>query len=165
MLMSEAAAESTPAAEEAQQAAEAQGGEEKAEAFTQADVDRIVRERVKREREKFADYDDLKKAAGDKATAEERIAKLEQEIKASQHEALKRRVQAAHGISDEDADLFLTGSDEDTLTAQALRLAAREDERKRQGNHVPREGNNPTPGASTSDESRLAQALFGSREG
>lgn len=137
-----------------------EGKQPEEQTFTQADVDRIVRERVQRERAKFADYDDLKAKAGEATTAEERIAKLEQEIQASQREALRRRVQAAHGISDEDADLFLTATDEDTLTAQAKRLAGREEERKQQGNHVPSEGNNPQPGE---DEMRsFARNLFAS---
>jgi hypothetical protein len=41
-------------------------------------------------------------------------------------EALRLRVASKFGIGDEDADLFLTGSDEETLTKQAERLAARE---------------------------------------
>ena len=144
--MSETAAESA-ATEATQTGGEEAKGEAKQEeqSFTQADVDRIVRERVKRERDKYADYDDLKKAAGDKATAEERIATLEGEIKASKREALVRRVQAAHGISDEDADLFLTGQDEDTLMAQAKRLGTREVERKQNGNVVPAEGTSTRP--------------------
>lgn len=124
---------------------QAQG--DKPQAFTQADVDRIVADRLKREREtvkaKYADYDDLKTRAGQATTAEERIAALEREVESSRREALRRRVQAAHGIADEDADLFLTGADEESLTAQAKRLAQRAPERK---NHVPREGNNPRPG-------------------
>ena len=126
--------------------------------FTQADVDRIVRERVKRERDKYADYDELKAKAGEKATADERIAALEREIESSKREALRSRVQAAHGISNEDAELFLTGTDEETLTAQAKRLADRESERKQQGNHVPREGNNPQP--AEDDMRAFAQSLF-----
>lgn len=39
-------------------------------------------------------------------------------------EALRWRVAAKHGISDEDAETFLTGTDEDTITRQAERLAA-----------------------------------------
>ena len=116
------------------------GDDKPAETFTQADVDRIVKERVQRERAKYADYDDLKAKAAGAQTAEERIGALEKEIEATRREALRRRVQAAHGISDEDADLFLTGSDEDTLTAQAKRLADRESERKQQNNVSPREG-------------------------
>ena len=122
------------------------GAEKSEPTFTQVDVDRIVRERVKREREKFADYDDLKSKAEGAKSAEERIAALEQEIQATKREAMRRRVQAAHGISDEDADLFLTGTDEDTLAAQAKRLAARESERKKQNNVSPREGNTPKAG-------------------
>ena len=120
-------------------------GDKPAGTFTQADVDRIVKERVKRVEAKFADYDDLKTKAEGAKTAEERMAELEKEIAATKHEALKRRVQAAHGISDEDADLFLTGTDEESLTAQAKRLSDRESERKKQNNVSPREGNNPTP--------------------
>lgn len=40
-------------------------------------------------------------------------------------DALRLRVAAKHGISDEDADLFLTGTDEDTLNRQAERLSHR----------------------------------------
>jgi hypothetical protein len=139
-----------------------EGKEGQEQTFTQADVDRIVADRLKREREttkaKFGDYDELKAKAGEKATADERIAALEREVESSRREALRRRVQAAHGIADEDADLFLTGTDEDSLTAQAKRLAARESERKQHGNHVPREGNNPQPGA---DEIRtFTRGLF-----
>jgi uncharacterized protein YigA (DUF484 family) len=137
--------------------------EGKDQTFTQADVDRIVAERLKREREatktKYADYDDLKAKAGKAETAEERIAALETEIQASKREALRRRVQAAHGISDEDADLFLTSDDEETLTTVAKRLAARESDHIDHGNHVPREGITPPPAGS--DESReFARQLF-----
>lgn len=40
-------------------------------------------------------------------------------------EALRLRVAAKHGISDEDADLFLTGSDQETVERQAAALVAR----------------------------------------
>lgn len=134
------------------------GGKPKDQTFTQADVDRIVRERVQRERAKYADYDDLKAKAGQAQTAEEQIADLKRQVEATQREALRRRVQAAHGISDEDADLFLTGTDEETLRSQAQRLADRESERKKAGNHVPREGNNPQPGTDTVRE--FTRGLF-----
>lgn len=121
--------------------------------FTQAEVDEIVKERVKRERTKFADYDDLKKQAEGKVTAEERIAALEKDLSDTRTEALRRRIQAKHKITDEDADLFLTATDEDQLEAQAKRLAERvaeaeqtEQGRRKKGNKVPDEGANPTPG-------------------
>ena len=139
---------------------EAAGEQAQERTFTQADIDKAVKDRVARERAKFADYDDLKAKAGGVTTAEERIAALEKQLQETSREALRRRVQAAHGIADEDADLFLTGTDEDTLTAQAKRLAERTSERKQNNNVVPREGNTPQPG---SDEVReTARALFGS---
>ena len=39
-------------------------------------------------------------------------------------EELIREIAAKHGISDEDAETFLTGSDEESLTKQAQRLAS-----------------------------------------
>lgn len=135
--------------------------QEQESTFTQADVDRIVRERVKREREKFADYDDLKAKAGEKATAEERLADIEKRYAEAEARALRADIASKHGITAEDRDLFLTGADEETLTAQAKRLAERESERKKRNNHVPNEGSNPRP---AEDERRqLANSLFGSR--
>lgn len=127
--------------------------------FTQADVDRIVQDRLQRERAKFADYDDLKSGA---RTAEERITELERRYEEANREALRRRVQAAHGISDEDADLFLTGTDEESLTAQAKRLAERESQRKQQNNVSPREGTNPAPGQDQMRE--FVHNVFGTRD-
>lgn len=124
-----------------------------AKTFTQDDVNKIIDERLKREREKFADYDDLKKKVGAAATDADRIAALEKDLTDTRTDALRSRIQAKHKVSDEDAKLFLTGSDEETLTAQARRLAERASEaeaesakRKKQGNKVPGEGSTPKPG-------------------
>lgn len=121
--------------------------QEKEQTFTQADVDRIVKERIERERKRYADYDELKAKAGEKVTAEERIADLEKRYADAESRALRANVASEYGISAEDRDLFLTGTDEETLTAQAKRLADRESERKKRSNHVPNEGNNPKPSA------------------
>lgn len=136
----------------------------KGDSFTQADVDRIVADRLKREREKFADYDDLKKQAAGAKTAEDRISELEKSVADANREALRRRVQAKHGISDEDADLFLTGGDETSLEAQAKRLAERETERKKQANTSPREGTIPT-GDKPDDMRDFARKLFSDAAG
>lgn len=89
----------------------------------------------------------------DRATAAEMAA---EEAKA---DALRWRVAAKHGISDEDAELFLTGSDEATLTKQAERLTERVASRKKQGNVAPREG--ATQLKPAEDEVRaLARGLF-----
>lgn len=53
----------------------------------------------------------------------ERASKAEQTAATAQAEALRWRTAAKHGISDEDAEIFLTGTTEETLTRQAERLA------------------------------------------
>lgn len=116
----------------------------------QADVDRIVRERVARERAKYSDYDELKAKAEGSKTLEERLASLEGELSTAKTNALRSDIAAKHGLSAEDRDLFLTGSDEATLTAQAERLAGREAARKKQGNFAPKEGTAPSAGSDDS---------------
>lgn len=132
---------------------------DKTATFTQEDVDKIVGERIKRERAKYADYDDLKAKAGEKATADDRIKDLESKFTAAEARALRAEIANAHGISAEDRDLFLTGTDEETLTAQAKRLSERESSRKKQGNRVPHEGRNPS--APPSEERAAVRSLFG----
>lgn len=146
--------------EGAEAAAEGADQTKESQLVSQADVDRIVKERVARERAKYADYDDLKaKAAGSK-TLEERLASLEGELTTAKATALRSDIAAKHGLSAEDRDLFLTGTDESTLTAQAQRLAGREADRKKQGNLAPKEGNTPAGGTNT-DEREFARSLFG----
>ena len=66
---------------------------------------------------KKSQMSDLEKA---QATAQEYQSAAAQ----AQAEALRWRIAAKHGISDEDAETFLTGTDEATLTRQAERLSA-----------------------------------------
>lgn len=126
--------------------------------FTQADVDRIVQDRLAQQaKNKFGDYEALKTEAGKSKTLEERVAEMESRASKAEQDALRATVAAAHGISTKkgangepsDADLFLTGTDEATLTAQAERLAGRAAEQKKHGNIAPKEGN---PVAQTGDE-------------
>lgn len=65
-----------------------------------------------------AQLSDLERAQAEATEAREAAAK-------ASAEALRFRIAAKHNISDEDADLFLTGSDEETLTRQAARLIER----------------------------------------
>ena len=71
----------------------------------------------------------LAKLEDSQKTETERLAgRLEEAEKAAttaRAEALRWKIAAAHGLNDEDAELFLTGTDEETLTKQAERLAAR----------------------------------------
>jgi hypothetical protein len=87
----------------------------------------------------------------------DRVAKAEQDAEAARREALRYRVAAKFQVSDEDAELFLTGTDEDTLTKQAQRLTERAEQQKKNGNHVPREG--AAPAKPVVDE-RAAFAAF-----
>jgi len=57
-------------------------------------------------------------------------------------EALKAHLIAIHEIAAEDAELFLTATDPETLLKQADRLVGQSGKRK---NIVPREGRNPNP--------------------
>lgn len=150
-----------------------EGGEGFKPIATQEDLNKVIAERVSRERAKFSDYKDLKAKAerldqleaANKTEAEkvaERFAALEAENARIRSEALRSRIQAKHGISDEDAALFLTGTDEDTLTAQARRLAEREADRKKRGNVAPKEGGSADhAGGGESDDREFVRGLFG----
>jgi hypothetical protein len=166
--MSEAAAEVTTDGNEGGQTSTA---EKFAPITSQEDLDRLVGDRVKRERSKYADYDDLKVKASqldqlaeasqtetEKATS--RATKAETERDDARAEALRLRIAVENGISIEDADLFLTGKDEESLRAQAKRLSDREADRKKNGNRVTAEGGNPNPKTSTS-VAEFARGMFG----
>ena len=71
---------------------------------------------------------------------EARLAEVEKRAIEAETSALRSSIAATHGVSVEDRDLFLTGVDEATLTAQAKRLADREVDRKKAGNVAPKEG-------------------------
>lgn len=89
----------------------------------------------------------------------DRLAAAEKDAADARREALKFKIASKFQIGDEDADLFLTGDDEMSITKQAERLTAREGERKKNGNVVPREG--ATTPAAEGDEHQVARALFG----
>lgn len=136
--------------------------------FTQADVDRIVKERlVQQAKNKFGDYDELRTKAGESQTLEQRVAEMESRATKAEQESLRSRIAADFGVSTKrgpkgepsDADLFLTGTDVDTLTAQAQRLAGREEDRKKQGNFAPKEGTTPAGGTDTG-EREFVRNLF-----
>jgi hypothetical protein len=154
---------------EAQPNGEQQQQQTEGQSFTQADVDRIVRERLKQqEKNKFGDYDDLKTKAGDVPTLEQRVKDMESRAAAAEAAALRASVAAEFGISTKkgpkgepsDADLFLTGTDESTLTAQAQRLAGRVEDRQKHGNVARREGTTTSTGKDDTDEREFVRNLF-----
>ena len=136
---------------------------ESQQALPQSEVDKIVAKVRAEERrkacERFKDYDELKATAGEKQTLEERIAEMEQRTAQAVATALRSDIAAEFGISKEDRDLFLTATDEDTLRAQAKRLADRDAERKKNPPRVPKEGTVTNP--SDNGEREFARQLFG----
>lgn len=143
-------------------AAEGDGAGEKV--LTQSEVDRIVAKAKADERrkasERFADYDDLKVKAGEKQTLEERIAEMEQRAQKAEATTLRSDIAIEFGISKEDRDLFLTATDEDTLRAQAKRLADRDADRKKNPPPVSKEGT-VTNAAGSEDRREFVRQLTG----
>lgn len=126
--------------------------------FTQADVDRIVKERVQREKAKYADYDDLKAKAGNATTLEERVAQIERQAQESESRALRAEVANAKGLTPNQAKRLI-GSTREELEADADELLKDISAQKKQNNVSPREGNNPKP-EKNGDEREFVRTLF-----
>lgn len=112
--------------------------------------------------ERLKEIEDQQKSDLDKAN--ERIAELEAKDAKSSVEALRWRIAAKHGISDEDAEVFLTGSDEDSITKQAERLVALQGEKQQaeQQKPDPSQGPRTTPPTDPKAEGLArAKAMFG----
>lgn len=107
---------------------------------TQEELDNIVKERLRREREKFGDYDDLKKRVSElesensalKSTVEEdkqtragldaQITELQGQVSNYETASLRTRIALQNGLPYDLADR-LQGADEEALRADAERLA------------------------------------------
>lgn len=129
-----------------------------------------AREQEKRAKEnataakRLTEIEDSQKTEAEKTA--ERLAKADAEVAgvpSKVAEALKSHLVALHGIDTDDAELFLTGSEPDLLLKQVTRLLAQKgeqsDTQKKNGNHVPDEGKNPS--SAVSSEAQVARALFG----
>ena len=127
-----------------------QNDQDKAATFTQADVDRIVRERVQRERAKYADYDDLKAKADGAKTVEDRLAEIESKHAEAERRAMRAEIANAKGLTPTQAKRLI-GTTREELEADAdelLRdLATVEADRKKTGARAPLQGRTPTNGA------------------
>lgn len=104
---------------------------------------------------RLAEIEDANKTESQRLS--EALAQAERDRDSARNEALRLSIATTYGIDKADL-ILLTGSDEETLTAQAERLTARESDRKKQGNHVPKEGTNPKNGDSELFE--FARNLF-----
>ena len=102
--------------------------------FTQDDLDKAVRDRLNREKAKFADYGDLKAKAEQfdeltaaQKTAEQRaaddLAKAQKAAADALAEAVRYKAAGKAGIDPESDDFALIGSgDEETVMTRAARL-------------------------------------------
>lgn len=88
------------------------------------------RERAKAAEQQAAEFkrrlDEIEAAnLSDLERAQKQAQEAQEVASKATAEALRFRVAAKHGITDEDADLFLTGTDAETLERQAARLVER----------------------------------------
>lgn len=71
---------------------------------------------------RLAELEDAQKSETQRLT--ETADQARNEAAAARAEALRYRIASKHGISEDDAETFLTGADEESLIRQAERLAA-----------------------------------------
>jgi hypothetical protein len=135
--------------------------EQQEKTFTQAELNQILKDRLDQQaRNKFGDYAELKAKADGAKTVEQQLADLVAKHAEAEARALRSDIATKHGISAEDRDLFLTGSDEAALEAQAKRLAERLADQKKNGNRAPKEGTNKTNGGGDEEMREFARNLF-----
>lgn len=140
------------------EAGEQQPNQEQAEStFSQEDVNRIVQERLQREREKYSDYDDLKTAAeraqeleAEKQTLAERVAEFEAK---EEQQKLVNSVAEATGIP----AAALKGDTKEELEAHAEVLKSL---MKPTGPVIPGQEKRPHK-VEESDERKAVRGLFG----
>lgn len=91
----------------------------------------------------------------------EKVQAMEETLVKAQKVALVNRVAAEHGISADDADLFLTADDEEKLRRQAEALASRRSDAAQKASKpvIPNLHSRKTDGSSTSDD-ELINRLF-----
>lgn len=155
----------------------AEGQQEQVSGFkpitSQDQFDAMVKDRIARAVSKFSDYDELKaqamqrseasKSLEDKlAEANGRIDELAKAKADSELRALRAEVAQAHGISPEDASLFLHGTDAESLAEQAKRLSERI--KPPAGPSVPSEGGSVKPSSPDGDLRDYAGQLFGTTQ-
>ncbi|HHX46968.1 MAG TPA: hypothetical protein GX718_06300 [Brevibacterium sp.] len=103
--------------------------------------------------EELSQIKDAQKSDAERAA--DALAQAQADAESARAELLRYRVAAEHGITDaEDIALFLTGTDADTLTKQAARLAARavDESKPRIPRPDPNQGRSGDAAASTADQ-------------
>lgn len=137
------------------------------DAFSQTEVDDIVKNRLDRERSKFGDYDELKEKAGKVDTinaewetklkeANDKATDLEKQVGAAKLETDKVKIMHEFKLPDDMAE-FVTGDDADSMRAKAEKLS------KGVKPGGPDLDKKPKPNEKTGDSKAIAGKLFGKK--
>jgi hypothetical protein len=122
-----------------------------------------AREQEKRAKEnasaaqRLAEIEEANKTEAQKVT--DRLAQAEERAAAAERRAVRFEIAAEFSLTPDDAKALEHVASEDGMREVARLLAAKADQRKKNGNHVPREGS-PTP-APTGDDAQFARTLLG----
>lgn len=140
------------------EAGDQQPNQEQSQSFSQEDVNRIVQERLQREREKYADYDDLKTAAERaqelEAQTQELTAKVAEFESKEEHRKLVADVAETAGVPAG----VLKGETKEELEAHAESIKAL---LQTTGPVIPGQEKRPQK-IEESDEKKAVKGLFGS---
>jgi hypothetical protein len=112
-----------------------QDAKDQGKTLTQTEVDKIVADRIARERKKYADYDELKKKAArlqqiedanksELDKAKDRETSLQVELQRYKVAEIRRAAASAAGLDSDLADL-ITAADEEEAAEQARKIAER----------------------------------------
>lgn len=137
---------------------------------SQEDLDRIVQDRIARERKKFADYEEAKAAQKKLAELEEankselekavaRAEAAEAKLVESEKRSIRSAVLAKHAIPEDFQDLVV-GDTEEALSSSAERIAALIKGKQFEGLVDRKQGATPNQPAD-SGERETVRALFG----
>lgn len=140
----------TPAAEQKPQA----GAEQEPKVFDAEYVDKLRKESAKYRTEAKANADAAKRLAeieeASKTEAQkvaDRLTAAEQKAADAERRALRFEIASEFRLSPENAKRLEHVPSEEGMREIAAALAAQDAEKRKNGNHVPREGNSPTPPA------------------
>lgn len=104
---------------------------------TLAEQKKAIRD-LKARAAKLDEIEEAQKSEAEKAAG--RLAKAEQRAVEAEAKALRREIALEHSLTREDADLLDSLTDEAAMRRLAERLAAANEDKRKQGNHVPNEG-------------------------
>jgi hypothetical protein len=124
-----------------------------------------AREQEKRAKEnasaaqRLAEIEEANKTEAQKVS--DRLTQAEERAAAAERRAIRFEIASEFSLTPDDAKALEHVASEDGMREVARLLAAKADQRKKQGNSAPREGGNPNPGNSNTDEREFVRGLFG----